>query len=72
MESGIDGHLVTRFSLSRPRFHRGTISVVQDRMETNRSTWRLDYRQKLHTRGCAGELRCRGRGRIHEEYGEFL
>ena len=72
MESGIDGHLVTRCSLSCTRLHRGKRPPVQDGVEQEQKRLHLFGYQRLQTRGCTGELRCGGRGRIHEEYGEFL
>ena len=72
MESGIVGHFVTRFSLSRTRLHRGKRPPLQNGMVEIFIERLFDCRQKLQTRGCAGELRCRGRSGIHEEYGEFL
>ena len=56
MESGIDGHFVTRFSLPRPRVHRGKRSAVQNGMVEIFIERLLYCRQKLHTRGCDGEL----------------
>ena len=72
MESGIDSHLVTRFSLSRPRLHDWTTWTFQDGVDQDEIQLSHDVLQRVQTRGCTGELRRGGRGGIHEEYGEFL
>ena len=72
MESGIDGHFVTRFSLPCTRLHDWRTWPLQDGVDLDERIQCLVDLQRLQTRGCAGELRRGGRGRIHEEYGEFL
>ena len=72
MESGIDDHFVTRFSLPCTRLHVWKISCLQVGVEQDQRIGYLDDLQRLQARGCARELRCGGRCRIYEEYGEFL
>ena len=72
MESRIDEHFVTRFSLSCTPLHVWIICRLQDGVDQDERIGTLLDLQRLQTRGCTGELRCGRRGRIHEEYGEFL